>query len=87
MYFEASASNSCESILSGEKVLKRLVFASTHIFTITCSPNNALWTLPTAVQAKQVGNSFFFLKINKNISEITKAYVITKNNSWKIYNI
>ena len=42
-----------------------------------CTPNNALCILPEVVEAKQVEN-IIFEKTSKYISEITKAYVITK---------
>ena len=59
MCFDASASNSYESILQEEKVLKSLVFASTQTSRMICIPNNALCILPEVVEAKQVENVIF----------------------------
>ena len=60
MCFDASASNSYESILQEQKVLKSLVFASTQTSRMICIPNNALCILPEVVEAKQVENVIFW---------------------------
>ena len=59
--FDASISSSYESILQEENFKKailevRLVSASTQIFTIICTPNNAICILPKVIEAKHVEN-------------------------------
>ena len=56
-----------------------------QIFTLISTPNNALCILPKIVEAKQVEN-ILFEKATKSISK-RNAYVITKYNWQKIYNI
>ena len=62
----------------GKKKL-RLVFASTQISAIICTPNNALSYYQKYLKQNRL-KILFFEKTSKNISEITKVYVTTKYN-------